>query len=220
MYADRDVDPVVCETWAPFASDEVDYRIQQYWCLATLMRGIGRSTLKGLRILDVGCGQGRLARACLDFGASPENVFGVDVHPRAIKRARELSPQLDFRVANGTDLDFPNAQFDLVTQFVVFSSIFLDQLRRRVATEMLRVLKPGGYIFWWDLMHTVQRDSHESLQPAQLFPGLTCTELKAGLRFKPSYSMLLPRWLRPFRGLLDKFGHPATHIAALIGPKE
>src|SRR4030095_4526983 len=89
MYTDRDADPVVQQIWAPFAADEVDYRIQQYWCLATLMRSVGKSSLRGLDILDVGCGQGRHLRACLDFGAAPENLFGVDLHPRAIERRSE-----------------------------------------------------------------------------------------------------------------------------------
>jgi ubiquinone/menaquinone biosynthesis C-methylase UbiE len=220
MYASRDVDPTVAEMWAPFAGDEVDYRSQQYWCLATLMRGTGRSSLAGLKILDVGCGKGRFLRACLDMGASPENLFGVDLYSRAIDEARELSPHLHFQASNGTDLDFPDGKFDLLTQFVAFSSIFNDKLRTRLASEMIRVLKPGGYIFWWDLMQTVERSSQDQLRPQELFPGMKYQQLVAGLRPKPQSTVLLPRVLRPFARILDKFAYPPTHIAALIGPKQ
>ncbi len=37
-----------------------------------------------------------------------------------------------------------NASFDLVTQFTAFSSILDDDVRRRMASEMPRVPKPGG----------------------------------------------------------------------------
>jgi ubiquinone/menaquinone biosynthesis C-methylase UbiE len=145
MYADRDQAPAVQAMWAALAEMEVAYRIQQLRAMATLLRSTGRLELSDLRILDVGCGQGRLLRACLDMGASPQNLSGVDVRSNAIEEAHILSPHLDFRISNGIDLDWPDGQFDLVMQFVVFSSIFMDDLRRHLASEMMRVLKPGGY---------------------------------------------------------------------------
>ena len=116
MYSYRDQDSEIKAMWAPFAEDEVLHRTQQYWMLATLFRSIHRDDLAGLKILDVGCGNGRVLRSFLDMGASSKDLSGVDVHVGAIERARLISPELDLRVSNGIDLEFPDSSFDVVTQ--------------------------------------------------------------------------------------------------------
>src|SRR5262249_12483722 len=147
----------------------------------------------------VGCGQGRWLRACLDLGARADDLVGVDVRADAIDEARALSPHLDFRLGHGIDLDFPDGSFDLAMQFVVFSSVFFAQMRARLAAEMMRILKPGGYIFWWDLTQTVAESAPEPLHPRALFPGLGYQELRVGMRQKPSACVQLPK--RRVRGL-------------------
>lgn len=205
--------------WSPFSDEEVEHRNQQYRALASLFQSVGQPSFSDLKILDVGCGRGRILRACLDLGASPENLIGVDLLANRVEEARRISPQIDFRVANGTDLDFPDDQFDLVMQFVVFSSIFAEDLRRRLASEMLRVLKPGGYIFWWDCIRTVAGKDAQPLIPQELFSGVTVRRLDCGLRPKPSYGLPQRRIFRWLGRIVDRFGFPTSHYAALIGPK-
>lgn len=62
------------------------------------------------RILDAGCGTGRVAVRLHDLGYV---VVGCDVDPAMIEVARQAAPTLDWRVADlsGFDLD---ASFDLV----------------------------------------------------------------------------------------------------------
>jgi ubiquinone/menaquinone biosynthesis C-methylase UbiE len=219
QYVFYDHDPETRARWSAFAADEVAHRNQQYVALATLLWSLGKLTLSGLKILDVGCGQGRMLRACLDMGSSPENLTGVDLQPSRIEEARRLSPQLDFRLGNGTDLEFPDRQFDLVMQFVVFSSIFSPALRRRLASEMARVLKPGGYIFWWDCVKTVEGKNAQELVPQELFPDLPAKVLPFALRPKPSSCLRQRRLFRLLGRVVDRFGYPTSHYAALLGPK-
>lgn len=219
MYEERFANPKIRESWEPFAEAEVAYRSQQMLAMARLFRAIGRSNLAGLRILDVGCGEGRLVRAFLDMGASPEDVAGIDIRANAIEEGRRRSPHVDFRIINGTDLEFGDGAFDLVVQFVVFSSIFSEDLRRRLSTEMMRVLRKGGYIFWWDLTRTVQGSCRVSIQPKRLFPGMQYREERVGMKPRPSTCLVLRRRLQWVRGIVDRFGYPDTHISALIGPK-
>ncbi len=40
--------------------------------------------------------------------------------------------------------------FDIVMQFAVFTSIFDEKMKRRIASEMLRVLESDGIILWYD----------------------------------------------------------------------
>lgn len=129
---------------------------------------------------------------------------------------------MNFVTFNGWEVAFPDGFFDLVSQFVVFSSIALPELRERLAAEMLRVLKPGGYIFWWDLPHLAQNAGgpEKPLVVRDLFPGLPIKSLSLGPRPLPGECLrplrLIRRLLAP---MLNKLAYPATHVAALIGPK-
>ncbi len=69
-----------------------------------------------------------------------------------LAKARHLSPNIDFKLSNGCAIKFNNESFDLVTQHVVFSSIASAGLREELAREMMRVLRPGGFIYWWDML--------------------------------------------------------------------
>ncbi len=106
--------------------------------------------LSNKKILDVGCGTASPLRKLINFGAEPENLFGIDLLPEAIKEAKRISPYIDFRCGNAEALPFGSESFDIVTQFTTFTSILDDEMKRRVAKEMLRVLKPHGTILWYD----------------------------------------------------------------------
>ena len=177
--------------WAPFYEKEVLHRIAQYRELAASLGFIKKMDLSGLRILDVGCGHGRILRSFLDMGALPENLFGVDLRAQDIAENKKLSPGLDFSVTNGKDLNFSKESFDLVTQFVVFSSISLNELRLRLASEMWRVLKPGGYIFWWDLKRSIAHPGYkaEYLEIEDLFTSARIAKKEVCLSGKPSATL-------------------------------
>jgi ubiquinone/menaquinone biosynthesis C-methylase UbiE len=201
--------------WAPFEEKETIVRAQQMLVFAALMREIGRLEISAWDILDVGCGNGRTLRSYIDYGADPHRLVGVDIRESSLNAGRRLSPHLKFEQGDGVRLNFPDAQFDLVTQYVVFSSIGSAALRVELAKEMWRVLRIGGFIFWWDMIH-MARDAggdSEGLQFKALFPGFNSREYQ--VRWS---KIAVPR--RPtFLGFLLRIGTPATHVGALIGPK-
>ena len=87
------------------------------------------------------------------MGARPENLAGVDLLPDSIAEAKALCPAgVTLRCASAAEVDFPDDTFDLVLQSTVFTSILDDGLKRQIATEMLRVLKPDGVILWYDFL--------------------------------------------------------------------
>jgi ubiquinone/menaquinone biosynthesis C-methylase UbiE len=107
--------------------------------------------LEARRVLEIGCGTGYWLRAFLQWGALPENVFGIDLLPERIEQARKLCPHgVHLECGNASALVFPDASFDLVLQSTVFTSILDLAMRQSVAAEMLRVLKPGGFVVWYD----------------------------------------------------------------------
>ncbi|MEV4135508.1 class I SAM-dependent methyltransferase [Dactylosporangium sp. NPDC049742] len=96
------------------------------------------------RILDVGCGAGRVTRA---IAARAGNIIGVDVNPSALSVARASAPSVGFVHASMTDLPFPDDSFDQVW-CLRFSFNALPTPQERLATlrELWRVCAPGGAV--------------------------------------------------------------------------
>jgi SAM-dependent methyltransferase len=92
----------------------------------------------GRRTLDLGCGEGRLARHLKALGHA---VVGVDASAALVAAARDADPALEVHLANAAALPFDDAAFDLVVAFMSFQD--LDDLDETVR-EAARVLEPGG----------------------------------------------------------------------------
>lgn len=207
------------QQFLPFNRLEFGYHIQQLSHFGAAMREAGFQTLEGLNILDVGCGTGRFLGDLIGLGANCDRLAGVDLMENRIQTAREKLPQINFRVTNGRSLPFDDRSFDLVTQNVVFSSIGSKELRVETAKEMLRVLKPGGYVWWWDMPRTVSAAGGESLNCAKLFPGMRVRHQQAAYLPRPSHGVAKRRWRLLLGGIFDIFSARTTHDAILLGPK-
>jgi len=90
------------------------------------------------RILDVGCGEGQIARALAAAGAA---VTGIDPTRRNIDVALERGGGPEYRIGSADDLPYGAGEFDAVVACLVFEHI--DALDQSIA-EVARVLEPGG----------------------------------------------------------------------------
>lgn len=90
------------------------------------------------RVLDVGCGDGQIARALAAGGAE---VTGIDPTERNLQVARERGGGPVYVRGEAADLPFRDAEFDAVVACLVFEHI--DELDSAVS-EVARVLRPGG----------------------------------------------------------------------------
>jgi trans-aconitate methyltransferase len=91
----------------------------------------------GERIIDLGCGTGALTA---EIAAAGAEVVGIDASEAMITRARELYPQLRFKVARGEDFAV-EAPVD-----AVFSNAALHWMSppEAVVASIARALEPGG----------------------------------------------------------------------------
>lgn len=93
----------------------------------------------GQRILDVGCGTGKMMKEML--ARAPCRPVGADLAPAMLRRCRTAVPRVPVLLANGERLPFRDATFDGATNAFVLRN--LESLPA-FFTEMRRVLKPGG----------------------------------------------------------------------------
>ena len=138
------------DRYAPFEPANL-FRLQRLERdLAGMLRVSGYLPWGARTALDVGCGSGWWLRTLLRWGARPKQLAGVDALPEALTAARAVHPDLALVRGSADLLPFPNSAFDLVSQFTVLSSILDAGVRRAAVTEILRVLRPGGIMLWYD----------------------------------------------------------------------
>ena len=98
---------------------------------------------RGDRVLDIGCGTGRLAAFTVERVGGKGRIVGVDPAPPRIQVAQQRrDPHFEFRIGHAEDLSqFADASFDVAYLNSVVNWI---QDKPRAFGEAYRVLKPHG----------------------------------------------------------------------------
>jgi ubiquinone/menaquinone biosynthesis C-methylase UbiE len=198
----------VAERYARSAPFELCAMHERELRMMSLLRQAGLD-VKDKRILDIGCGAGSTLRLLLEYGAKPENLFGIDLLPDRLEQLHSLNPAISCLRAGATNLPYGDASFDLIIQCTVFTSILDLPSRQAVASEIQRVLAPGGKFLWYDFMFNNPRNPDvRGIKPSeirQLFTGFKVT----GRRIT-----LAP----PLGRLIARFSYSLYHVMALLRP--
>jgi len=167
----------------------------------------------------MGCGSGGVMSECLGFGASPENLYGVDLLFDRLLHAHHILPCSNFANADGQSLPFSSGTFDLVLQYTAISSILDADFRRNICTDMLRVLKPDGMILSYDFWLNPTNNQTRGLRLREIrssFPGCQVDYWKITLA-PPVARRLVPiSWL--LSAFLEKLTIFNTHYLVAIRP--
>jgi SAM-dependent methyltransferase len=100
------------------------------------------SSLKKERILDFGCGLGRLARFWLEHF---KEYIGCDISESMISRAKEVNDSRAKFFLSGDDLSiFPEDHFDFIYSGIVLQHLPNRKFIETYILEFKRVLRPGG----------------------------------------------------------------------------
>jgi len=214
-YAKRDGRPIY-SVFEPAQLLAIQERERQ---LLRMLCAHGGASLERSKILEVGCGTGIWLREFVRWGARPENITGVDLLPERIAEARRLCPpQLKLECGSATQLNSGNAEFDLVMQSTVFTSILDPQVKMQIAGEMLRVLRPKGSIIWYDFRFNNPRNPDvrgiKAKEVRSLFPGCRVEFHKVTL--VPPIARPVARTSRTLHAILSSIAPLRTHYLALI----
>lgn len=139
----------------------------------------------GERVLDLGCGNGRLFPAFGGSAAGGEiKYIGVDASRKLIEKAREKYGNY-FKTADILSLPFSDNYFDSIWSIAVFHHIPSRQFRLKTLEEIRRILKRNGKIIMtcWNLY-----------QPSYLKLLLKFTLIKLFLGSKLDFKDILVPW--------------------------
>jgi len=137
-----------------FAKFEVPASLLNPNSVKLVLELVGTCEIAGRRVLDVGCGRGGMIFA-LDYFFSPKCLQGVDLSPSAVSFCRKTQekPTIAFREGDAENLPFADGSFDVVTN--VESSHSYPSIHK-FYSEVARVLVPGGYFLYTDVLPTDQ----------------------------------------------------------------
>lgn len=138
-------------------------------------RLVEAADLRGQRVLDLGCGTGRLAAALAERALA--RVWALDAEPRMVEVARGAVPAgVGVRQGRAEELPFKDGWFDRVVAWLVVQHVD----RARAFAEARRVLVPGGklalvtfdparfgehwLIRWFPSMERIDRERFPSVQ--------------------------------------------------------
>lgn len=134
---------------------------------ARFLRKEEKIELSNLRILDLGCGNGKNSFYIADQGHN-NKIVGIDISETALKYASELASSGRFIKGNiGEKMDFQDASFDIILDVTTSNS--LNESERKIyLNEIQRLLKSGGYLFVRALNKDGDKNAKNLLEK---FPG-------------------------------------------------
>jgi ubiquinone/menaquinone biosynthesis C-methylase UbiE len=187
--------------------------------LLEMLSGSGLEALKDRSILEVGSGSGSVLREFLAIGCDPRKMYGVELLPHRCADAKKQLPWANVIQADGRRLPVPDDLCDLVVQFTMFTSILDADVRQTVAAEMVRVLRPGGAIIWYDFWLNPTNPQTRGIRLSEirrLFPE--CSIASKRITLAPPITRRLAKFSRLLCEALEALKIFNTHHIAVIRP--
>lgn len=132
-------------------------------------------------ILEIGCGDGEFTKRLIKL---PSRIISTDITPAVIKRGKIFFEKMGinniiFKMGNAENLSFKDNTFDIVCGVSILHHVNVE----KALCEALRVLKPGGQIFF----------TEPNLLNPNIYLGINILWLRERMEFSPTETALI-RW--------------------------
>lgn len=166
-------------------------------------------------VVEVGCGTGSVLRWAEEIGCTA--AIGIDAIADRLDQAAASRPGAPLLLADGQRLPVATSSVDTVLLSTLLSSVLDDAVALAIASEVRRVLRPGGVALWFDL----RRDNpgNRDVRPVnrsdveRFFPG--CEVRLRSVVLAPPLAARLLRWPR-LASALECIPVLRTHLAGSI----
>ncbi|MEM9028299.1 MAG: class I SAM-dependent methyltransferase [Pseudomonadota bacterium] len=135
--------------------------------LSAVCRAVQGCDQRKLSLVDVACGTGRLLRE-IRRALPAIRLTGLDLSQAYLDEARTHLGRLraaQLLAANAEELPFADASQDIATCVFLYHEL-PPEVRRRVTSEIARVLKPGGTLVFMDSLQMGDRPDWDGLLEA------------------------------------------------------
>lgn len=130
--------------YASFASESFSWKFVEK---PTFDKYINPLLKEDFKVLDVGCGEGRIIQYLIAKGIRESNIVGVDSSEELLSIARRKLPRVKFLHSDITNPKLSFEELDLITSSMVF--FYLDQKQlEKVLASFHRWLKKDGILFY------------------------------------------------------------------------
>lgn len=130
--------------------------------------GLMKEYLGGTKVLDFGCGIGRLSRVLVD-SAGASMVCGADIVPWAIEEARRKVPEGEFRpIEQNGRIPFSSGEFGGVLSWTVLQHVPPAEVER-AAHEIARVMAVGACLFLYENTSALADKEHIWFRPLSFY---------------------------------------------------
>jgi ubiquinone/menaquinone biosynthesis C-methylase UbiE len=168
------------------------------------------------KILDVGCASGGSLLQFLEFGFSPDCLFGIDIIPERIQHGQKKYPNIKFICGDASQMNFDSDFFDFVIESTMFMQLTDKNQAKRIADEMLRVVKHGGYLMLIDWRYDFGIPKYKALSRKRIIDLFNVGALTRICCLK--HGALIP----PLGRMMSKYFYPfyffvQSHFPFLVG---
>ncbi|MGI9372010.1 MAG: methyltransferase domain-containing protein [Hyphomicrobiales bacterium] len=175
-------------------------------CLVPLAEFMYGRDQRQVNLIDIACGTGRF----LNFvkQAYPRlNVTASDLSEAYLKEAQahlRHRARVDYLPANAEHVPVDDESFDVVTSIYLFHEV-PPKVRRIIASEFARLLKPGGRLIFMDslqygdaegydgMLESFPANFHEPYYPSYIRENLAEIFQEAGLQVKEEKAIFLSK---------------------------
>lgn len=188
--------------------------------ISRLLERQGFADLKTAKILEVGCGSGTVLVELLGMGAREHNLFGAELIFERTAAAHQRLPAAGVVCSDGQALPYAAHSFDIVAQFMALSSILDATVRQNVACEMMRLVRPGGIILWYDFWVNPSNPHTRGIRPDEIrayFPRASFAFRRTTLAPPVARRLVSVSWILAM--LLEKLSLLNSHYLAVIRPQ-
>jgi len=176
---DRRKREINSERYAAWQPAEMLMRQERKRIAASMLHRAGVFPQPHDQCLEVGFGSLGWLGDLITWGTRESDLHGIELDPQRARQAHEALPGADLRVGDAIELPWDDGFFHLVIASTVFTSVLDEDVRQLMASEITRVIKPGGTLLWYDfavnnpMNSNVRKVSRRELR--QLFPQLKGT---------------------------------------------
>lgn len=206
------------DLYSPWQPGEIFMSSERKRVAAMMLHRIGKFPRRGDRCLEIGYGRMGWMADLMSWGLKDSDLYGVELDASRAAIAQEALSGANLHTGDATKLSWEDNSFSTVITSTVFSSILNDDVRKLLASEISRVLRPGGVVVWYDM--SVKNPKNPNVRQIRkseieaLFPSFKCHARSVTLAPPIARAVAKRSWT--LATFLGAFPFLRTHLLAVL----